>query len=293
MHTVPQDQFWREPVRDTPLWEDVRSREARSFAEMDTRLARALRASIPLFEEAAAKHESPQNVVCVVQLSSGGVELHRVAMRSFNKYRTQRFPSCIIRYSWPGARATQLLFRPGSTVCVGVRSIWEALVACHQLRLELHDEGYVTRFACFQSVNSVHTFSVNHGVDLATLYRDYQGVAAWEPEEFPGLELTLSEYDAVVRVFDTGQCVLMGVRDARRRTEATRHVRGLLAQYRDNAVPRSDERFGYRNERKAAVMRARAATRSFADRSAEGLMPPSPRRQRPAASGSAIVVEGA
>ena len=174
-------------------------------------------------------------------------------MRSHNAYITQRFDACIVRYGWAGARATLLLSRNGKTVCVGVKTIEEALLALHTLRLELHDYGYETCFAQFRDVNSVNSFNANNKVDLAGLFRDNQDKAGWEPELFPGLKLVPGE-GPVVRVFDSGRCVVMGGGGDKNRAAATQHVRELLAEYRDDNVPDSAERFEYRRRRRKLVM---------------------------------------
>lgn len=215
---------------------------------MDAEFARQLESTVNLHIETAEAYVSAQNVVCVVHLSEN-VDLRKVAMRWHNKYVPQKFEACIVRQRWRGSQATILLFRTGNAVCVGTKSTEESMLACHTLRLELYESHYKTMFGEFRPVNGVYSFTVPHCVDLAKLLFENQQYAQWEPEVFPGLELDLKEHDAVVRVFDSGNCVLMGVSEFSRRAEITRAVKTMLKRYKDNRVP-EDERFEYRNAQK-------------------------------------------
>jgi len=225
--------------------------ETKALSDMDAMFARKLEEHRELHTEAAKSYVSAQNVVCVVHLSEN-VALRRVAMCWPNKYVTQKFEACIVRLRWGNSCATLLLFRTGNTVCVGTKSVEESMLACHTLRLELHAQGYKTFFGHFRPVNGVYSFAVKHCVDLAKLWRENLAVAQWEPELFPGLELILRDDGAVVRVFDSGNCVLMGVSDFRLRGAITRNVRMLLEQYKDARVP-EEERFDYRNTQKDLI----------------------------------------
>jgi len=235
-HTVP---------RANPSALVFRNEEREVFENLDAEFASCLEESAHCHDKAASTYVSAQNVVCVVHLSEN-VALRKVAMRYYNKYVPQKFEACIVRQRWGASQATILLFRTGNAVCVGTKSVEESMLACHTLRLELYASKYKTFFGRFRPVNSVYSFKVPHYVDLARLHFENQNEAQWVPELFPGLELGLTQYKAVVRVFDTGNCVLMGVEDFKLRGEITREVKAFLKNYKDTHVP-EEGRFQYRN----------------------------------------------
>ena len=254
---------------------ELRSARAAEAEALARAFSDALDADRRRFEETAETHIYAHNVVCTIKLTERGIELIREAMRSHNKYMRQKFRACdIVRYAWREVRATLLLFSTGSAVCVGVKAPEEALLAFHQLRLELAAHGYATRFDEFKHVNSVYTSSVNTGVSLARLYADNEERADWHPALFPGARLELKDQNALTLLFDTGQCVYMGVRTPSLYVSSRSAVHGMLLDYKDDCLPDPGERFSYRKSAfHDAIMKKRGKAAELAAAWPEGESP--------------------
>lgn len=232
------------------------------------------------FLETARTYESAENIVFTVKLC-GLTDTHRLAMERPNKYVRQRFaPACIVRYKWHRSNATLLLFHSGKVVCVGVRNREEALFSCHMLRLELDGRGYRTIFFGVKEENRVWNKKLPYCIDLAKLYKDYQERCGYDPERFPGLVYKMGNTPSAMRVFDSGQCVLMGTKDKDACGKIWRFMADKLSNYVETDGPSQKDRFEFRNRRKAEVFGlqhrnrtkrtrdARLRTTAAADRSA-------------------------
>ena len=128
------------------------------------------------------------------------------------EYKRPRFAAVILRVFKPNA--TALTFKAGKIVCVGAKSIENLRCSAQNYRLLI---GGRTSFKHLKIHNKVCTGSVDHPLDIQAMYQHYKNLCEYDPEQFPGLIRLLPLYEdddrvAVVLLFDTGNYIIMGLR---------------------------------------------------------------------------------
>lgn len=173
---------------------------------------------------------------------------------------------------------TCLLFRSGIMVITGAKTLEGAKLAAHIYRLFLEkvpqpviyvdSEGRdvavgleplekYTKFDDFNVRNMVGSGPLlNDAINLGSLKKESMEYSGWQPEIFPGLRYTITKGPDVPlkkrdscmsHIFDTGNGVVMGVKDKKDLYIAYNFLRKLVNSYTDSKAPTEKrDKFLYR-----------------------------------------------
>lgn len=133
-------------------------------------------------------------------------------------------------------------------VVVGTHSLPQTYQTAHRIRLALGEAGRHTLFDEFWLVNMVYNTRVDtdHGIDIASIYKNNLDKTEWVPPMFPGLKYSMEEEHVKLRIFDTRAVVVMGATRPARINTIFRKVTDMATKNPDYYLPDTDERYAYR-----------------------------------------------
>jgi transcription initiation factor TFIID TATA-box-binding protein len=140
----------------------------------------------------------------------------------FVEFNAKRFAAAIIRLLHP--QTTCLFFASGKGVCTGARSEDEARLSALKHVTLLQSAGLPVEFLNFSVQNIVSVAHCPFAIDLVRLAESQSGLVGYEPDLFPGLSFrlpydretgdpcTVHKLTVVVLVFQSGKCVITGLK---------------------------------------------------------------------------------
>lgn len=185
------------------------------------------------------------NVVVTVVLGCA-INLRLLSLLPNTKGRYIQFPALDIRFKGTKKSSTVLVFRTGCVTLPGSRSVEEALLKTHTMRLMLEqfvtdryrqlgwprcgrksmEEGRVFDFHNYRVVNIVFTIHLNHGISLESFVERARGRALYEPDLFSCAKFKPRNtfLGCKMNLFDRGRITLMGGKTVSHTIEAAHEV---------------------------------------------------------------------
>lgn len=165
-----------------------------------------------------------------------------------------RFEAAAVLHCLYVDQTTILVFNSGCVVVVGSKSPEQTIHAIHRLRYTLERDGVSTGITDFEFVNMVFSVQVSGipAIDIAAISRAYMRDALWRPNTFPGLRL--NKDDALLRIFDTNQVVVMGANRPRQLRKLRGFIKELCTKYHCEHIPPPNKRYAYRIKRQSEVL---------------------------------------
>lgn len=152
------------------------------------------------------------NLVASANLE-GTLDLYNLAMSIPNiEYEPEQFPGAILKLKEP--KVSMLLFKNGKVICSGAnneKEIAQGIKKASKLVHEIQSEIKVLKRVSYTVVNLVATASLNQTVDLfqAALHLDN---VEYEPEQFPGAIVRISEPKITLLLFKNGKIICAGAK---------------------------------------------------------------------------------
>jgi TATA-box binding protein (TBP) (component of TFIID and TFIIIB) len=194
-----------------------------------------------------------QNVVSNVRLGPA-IDPRKFTYRRPYAHVPARFGAAAVMHFVYGDQTTILVFNSGCVVVVGSKSQEQTIHEIHRLRYTLNQDGIATGISDLEFVNMVYSMRVSGvpAIDVAAISKAYMKDAIWRPKMFPGLRLN---YDnALLRIFDTNQVVIMGANRPRKLRDLRVFIRRLSVQHHRGPNPPPNKRWQDRIDRQNAVL---------------------------------------
>ena len=152
-----------------------------------------------------------QNVVASVTLGQK-LDLEDIKKAILTtQYNPDRFPGLVYRLKRPN-NITTLIFSSGKKVCTGAKSEKQARSVVNKVVRELKNNGIIIlNKPKTVIVNMVASGDLGLQVDLE-IAADVLDAVMYEPEQFPGMVVRMSDPKVVFLVFATGKCVCTGAK---------------------------------------------------------------------------------
>lgn len=170
-----------------------------------------------------------QNVVASVTLDQKFNLLDIVKNFRNVEYNPKRFPGLVFRLKRP--KTATLIFSTGKMVCTGAKSEKMARSAVKKVVRELKNNGIIIlNEPKIVIQNMVASANLHNKIDLETA-ADILDNVMYEPEQFPGLILRMSDPKTVLLLFSSGKIVCTGGKSAEIVHESVHKVYELLEDY--------------------------------------------------------------
>ncbi len=142
------------------------------------------------------------------------LDLYNLAMSlSEVEYEPEQFPGAVLKIKEP--KVSLLLFKNGKTIISGARNEKEIELGIRKaLKLirEIQPEVKVKKKTNYEIVNMVASASLNKKIDLFDLALGLDNVE-YEPEQFPGAVMKLTEPKSSFLLFMNGQIICSGMKN--------------------------------------------------------------------------------
>lgn len=168
------------------------------------------------------------NVVATGNLDVTDVKVRLIAQKNPGYvYSRHMFAALINRLVSP--KSTSLVYVRGVIVCMGTRSVPEALLACHKYVHLLRKQGVMCRLVGFKPYNfvfSVMTFPLN----LDMLAREWSYMVHYIPENFPGATIRCEHMNLdpptaiTIEAFHSGKLNITGATSKEEALRVFEHV---------------------------------------------------------------------
>ena len=169
-----------------------------------------------------------QNVVATTEIDQE-LDLEALAQDLHGvNYDPSAHPGIIYRIEDP--KATALIFRSGTIVCTGAKSISGIQEAAHLVLATLRDLDIVVPEdpeIVVQNIVSTADLGSQLNLNAIAVGLGLENIE-YEPEQFPGLVYRMDEPDVVVLLFGSGKLVITGGRTADEADDAVTTVRTRL-----------------------------------------------------------------
>ena len=127
-----------------------------------------------------------------------------------DRYEPDRFPGLVFRLTSP--KTSTLIFRTGNMVCTGSRAEDQANIALNTVVKKLRANKIKVKGKPLVKVqNIVASVDLGGMINLEEVARQLPR-SMYEPEQFPGVILRVSEPRAVFLVFSSGKLVCTGAK---------------------------------------------------------------------------------
>jgi transcription initiation factor TFIID TATA-box-binding protein len=155
-------------------------------------------------------HVKIENVVAFAVLKKK-IDLNELVNKlEDTEYDPERFPGVVYRIKEP--RAAALIFSSGKIVCTGANSVEKAGDAVRKVVSKMRNAGIdVPQQFDLMIENIVASTRIKARLDLEEIVMCMEN-AEYEPEQFPGLVLRISDPRAVFLLFSTGKIICTGTR---------------------------------------------------------------------------------
>ncbi len=141
------------------------------------------------------------------------LDLYNLAITIPNiEYEPEQFPGAILKLKEP--RVSMLLFKNGKVICSGASSepqISLAIFKASKLIHEIQKSVKIQKNAEYTVVNLVATANLNITLDLFKTAMELENVE-YEPEQFPGAILRISEPKLTLLLFKNGKLICAGAK---------------------------------------------------------------------------------
>ena len=153
---------------------------------------------------------SIENVVATGKVNQS-LDLNQIATTfSHAEYEPDRFPGLVFRLKTP--KTSTLIFRTGNMVCTGSRAEDQANLALNTVVKKLRAKKIKIKGKPLVKVqNIVASVDLGGQIALEEVARQLPR-SMYEPEQFPGVILRVSEPRAVFLVFSSGKLVCTGAK---------------------------------------------------------------------------------
>lgn len=168
------------------------------------------------------------NVVATGNLDVTDVKVRKIAQNNPGYvYSRQMFAALINRLVSP--KSTSLVYVRGVIVCMGTKSVPEALLACHKYVALLRKQGVLCRLVGFRPYNfvfSVMTFPLN----LDMLARDWSYMVQYVRDNFPGATIRCKHMNLdpptaiTIEAFHSGKLNITGATSEEEARRVFEHV---------------------------------------------------------------------
>jgi transcription initiation factor TFIID TATA-box-binding protein len=109
-------------------------------------------------------------------------------------------------------RTTTLIFKNGKIVCLGAKSIEQALIAANKVKQAIRDVGFDTKMEDFKVRNMVGSATLGFEVLLPELHKALGYRSIYETVQFPGISYRLEEPKITVLIFHSGKMIFTGAK---------------------------------------------------------------------------------
>ncbi len=141
------------------------------------------------------------------------LDLYNLAITIPNiEYEPEQFPGAILKLREP--KVSMLLFKNGKVICSGASSEKEISLAIRKASKLIHDvqrKVKVQKRVTYNVVNLVATANLNQTLDLFQIATKLDNVE-YEPEQFPGAILRISEPKLTLLLFKNGKMICAGAK---------------------------------------------------------------------------------
>ena len=151
-----------------------------------------------------------QNIVATTSLEKP-IPLVKLARTLRNtEYNPKTFPGLVLRVKEP--KSAVLVFSSGNLVCTGTKSVAQVKKVIEVVIKQLRKINVkITIKPKVKVQNIVASGSINLKLNLNFLALEMKNTE-YEPEQFPGLEYKISEYNATFLLFSNGKLVCTGTK---------------------------------------------------------------------------------
>ena len=178
------------------------------------------------------------NLVAFVDLKQS-LDVYALAMALREvEYEPEQFPGAVLKLKEP--KVSMLLFKNGKIIVSGARcekEIPTAVKKALKLVKEVQPEIKIRKKINYAIVNMVASTTLNRKLDLFELALNLDNVE-YEPEQFPGAVMKVTEPKASLLVFLNGQVICSGVKNEEDLKKALNKSKRLI----ENAVKKSNKR---------------------------------------------------
>jgi transcription initiation factor TFIID TATA-box-binding protein len=145
------------------------------------------------------------------------------------EYEPEAFPGLVMRLEDP--KITALIFRSGTIVCVGSKSLKDAEEGIDKILKMLKKVG-VKAPATYKTKieNVVAVGSLGRDINLEKVAFAMEN-SEYEPENFPGLICRLEEFNTSFLVFSSGSIVCVGAKKISEAKEGLQKIEKVLSKY--------------------------------------------------------------
>tara|TARA_Y100000310_G_C20447126_1_gene698955 strand:+ start:127 stop:732 length:606 start_codon:yes stop_codon:yes gene_type:complete len=155
--------------------------------------------------------------IIVNMVASGNLnatlDLYNLAIITPNiEYEPEQFPGAILKLKEP--KVSMLLFKNGKIICSGASSeaqISLAILKASKLIHEIQKTVKIQKDAEYKVVNLVATANLNTTLDLFNTALSLDNVE-YEPEQFPGAIMRLSDPKLTLLLFKNGKLICAGAK---------------------------------------------------------------------------------
>jgi len=141
------------------------------------------------------------------------LDLYNLAITTPNiEYEPEQFPGAILKLKEP--KVSMLLFKNGKIICSGASSeahISLAILKASKLIHEIQKTVKIQKDADYKVVNLVATANLNTTLDLFNTALSLDNVE-YEPEQFPGAIMRLSDPKLTLLLFKNGKLICAGAK---------------------------------------------------------------------------------
>ncbi len=152
------------------------------------------------------------NLVASANLNAT-LDLYNLAITIPNiEYEPEQFPGAILKLKEP--KVSMLLFKNGKVICSGASSEREISLAIRKASKLIHEiqkKVKVQKRVKYNVVNLVATANLNQMLDLFQIALKLDNVE-YEPEQFPGAILRISEPKLTLLLFKNGKMICAGAK---------------------------------------------------------------------------------
>ncbi len=152
------------------------------------------------------------NLVASANLNAT-LDLYNLAITIPNvEYEPEQFPGAILKLKEP--KVSMLLFKNGKVICSGASNEKEIALAIRKASKLIHEiqkSVKVQKNVSYTVVNIVATANLNTSLDLFQIAMKLDNVE-YEPEQFPGAILRLSDPKLTLLLFKNGKMICAGAK---------------------------------------------------------------------------------
>jgi len=144
------------------------------------------------------------------------------------EYEPEQFPGAVLKLKEP--KVSMLLFKNGKIIVSGVRQEKDIPIAVKKalkLAKEVQPEIKIRKKIDYTIVNMVASTTLNRKLDLFELALNLDNIE-YEPEQFPGAVMKITEPKASLLIFLNGQVICAGLKNEKDMNKALNKSKRLI-----------------------------------------------------------------